>query len=92
MDVKTQELLFENTRKRHPTWTPRFCSGYVHGANDEGFCKFPDPSRRGSKEEYNLGYLIGFVVCRGPEIETMTGFDPQIMEQLVYEALGRKTS
>jgi hypothetical protein len=81
------EKMFTDLRSAHSGWTPRLCSGFVHGVRDEADRK--DPQRcyvRDAKllDHYALGYLIGFSVTRGID----AAFEPWfgLVELLVEEA------
>jgi hypothetical protein len=72
MTGKEQEQLFTELRASHPEWAPKFCSGYVHGAVDELLRDKPKGTYiidAGKKEQYALGYLVGFAVRRGTDCE-----------------------
>jgi hypothetical protein len=75
MTVVEQELLFASLRRDHPDWPVRLASGYVHGAHDEGLYDKPQVStRHPRKDEYRLGYLVGFAVRRGLDAESEKWF------------------
>jgi hypothetical protein len=80
MSPADQEKLFTEIGTVHPTWTPKFKSGYVHGANDE--TTRTRPVSRYVREatgyvdyEYALGYLAGFATHRGVDAEMEPWFD-----------------
>jgi len=64
-----QEKLFTSLRNAHPAWSVRRVSGYVHGANDESRLDQPMRDMQKRRDEYALGYLIGFAVRRGEDAE-----------------------
>jgi hypothetical protein len=75
MTPADQDKLFKELRVLHRDWMNRFTSGYVHGVSDEGDFKAPRPdfiqqaSPESRLDEYALGYLTGFAVHRGPDVE-----------------------
>jgi len=71
-----QEQMCLWLREKHPRWTLRFCSGWVHGAQDETFRRIPCPGYVSGmmKDDYDRGYVLGFMVHRGPDVESMPCF------------------
>ena len=66
------ERLFAALKKIHPSWTNRFCSGYVHGVQDEALRTNPqqiEVDKAAYLDHYALGYLTAFVVHRGEDVE-----------------------
>ena len=74
MTPDQQEKLFASLRKAHPTWSVQRLSGYVHGVNDEETQDKPTRSMRQRRDEYGIGYLVGFAVRRGSDVEHLTWF------------------
>lgn len=84
MSPAEQENLFAKLRSVHPKWTPRFTSGYVHGAKDERERAEPPPQFAREHTEYAHGYLLGFAVHRGEDAEVEPWF--ATVGELVQEA------
>jgi hypothetical protein len=87
MLAKDQETLFKNLKAAHPGWTPKFTSGYVHGASDEELRGMPARAMvlgAEDMDQYSLGYLTGFAMHRGTdvEIEKWFGFVGLLVEEL----------
>lgn len=77
MTPPEQEKLFADLREMHPNWTARFCSGYVHGAQDETKQRKPRSGMLVDArhlDHYALGYLTGFAVHCGPDAEQESWF------------------
>jgi hypothetical protein len=92
MTAKEQQDLFTDLGIVHPGWVPRFRSGFVHGAADEGEYRKPkaeyleavaDREADVSTSQYALGYLTGFAVYRGAD----AAFEPwfSFVDRLVAE-------
>jgi len=93
MSPAEQEKLFGVLRIAHQKWSPRFCSGYVHGAQDEQFRTKPKRDQllmAEALDDYGLGYLMGFAMRRGPdaEIEPWFGLIGLLVEDARGEAQG----
>lgn len=72
MTAREQEELFKTLKVKHPGWTDRFASGYVAGVVAEGLREKPDRVQVDSAhllDHYALGYLTGFAVHRGSDVE-----------------------
>jgi hypothetical protein len=72
MTAADREKFFRDLQTAHPAWTPKFCSGYVHGADDEVAREVPHAEyirRIADLDHYALGYLTGFAVHRGADCE-----------------------
>jgi len=77
MTAREEEQLYLDLKSVHPTWTPPFISGYVHGSRDEPGRKGPKPiyvREARTKKPYALGYLLGFAVNRGPDAQAEAWF------------------
>lgn len=78
MSPTDQDKLFVSLRKTHSKWSMMYCSGYVHGAKDEGVWRNPRKEFRlptsGCHDDYTLGYLTGFAIHRGVDAETEPWF------------------
>ena len=73
-----QEQLFKELKAKHPGWTDRFTSGYVAGVVAEGLREKPDRLQVDSAhllDHYALGYLTGFAVHRGSDVEQESWFN-----------------
>jgi hypothetical protein len=82
MSPTEQEALFKTLQTIYPHWQPQFCSGYVHGAADEGRRKFPQPLFLDAEDDYEIGYLLGFAIHRGVDAEVEPWFS-KIADRLV---------
>jgi len=72
MTSKEQEALFKQLKEKHSGWTDRFTSGYVAGVVAEALRPNPDRIQVDSAHDldhYALGYLTGFAVHRGSDVE-----------------------
>ena len=72
MTALEQEALFKQLKQSHPGWTDRFTSGYVAGVVAEGLRASPERIQVDSAhllDHYALGYLTGFAVHRGSDVE-----------------------
>ena len=72
MTADEQESLYASLKKAHPDWTDQFCSGYVSGVMDEETREKPNSiftRRIGGLDHYALGYLVGFALHRGQDVE-----------------------
>lgn len=77
MTPQEQKAVFDRLQHYHPDWTPKFISGYVHGANDAG--DFSHPKRdfivtARKRDDYGLGYLLGFAIRYGEDCESERWF------------------
>ena len=73
-----QEALFKQLKQSHPGWTDRFTSGYVAGVVAEGLREKPDRVQADAArllDHYALGYLTGFAVHRGSDVEQESWFN-----------------
>jgi hypothetical protein len=78
LTAEEQEKLYASLKLHHPDWTDQFCSGYVSGVMDESIRTKPNPlftKRRANLDHYALGYLTGFAVHRGSDVETEPWFN-----------------
>ena len=64
-----QEALFATLRATHTDWSTQFVSGYVAGVVDEGIKTRPSSSLIHRRDQYAVGYLVGFAVHRGSDVE-----------------------
>lgn len=78
MTAVEQEKYFLKLRAAHPGWTSEFTSGYVHGVQDEAERPTPQQvysrSRSISRDGYRRGYLFGFIMHRGSDVEMARWF------------------
>lgn len=71
MTEQEQQKLFTRVTKKFPHWSPRKCSGYVHGVVDEGKHTRPEHHQVklfGPKHSYAVGYVYGFIDARGEDV------------------------
>ena len=77
MTALEQETLFKQLKAKHAGWTDRFTSGYVAGVVAESLRFSPERIQVDEAREldhYALGYLTGFAVHRGSDVEQETWF------------------
>ena len=77
MNYFEQEALFKQLKEKHPGWTDRFASGYVAGAVAEEIRNSPDRLQVDAAhliDHYALGYLLGFAIHRGSDVEQESWF------------------
>ena len=77
MTARELEALFKQLKQTHPGWTDRFTSGYIAGVVAEGLREKPDRIQVDKAREidhYALGYLTGFAVHRGSDVEQESWF------------------
>ena len=60
MNAKAQETLFAKLGTDHPDWSREKRSGYVHGTNDAGTRREPNPSYLDQDGAYAVGYMLGW--------------------------------
>jgi hypothetical protein len=90
MNAQDQEKLFAALQTAHPHWPKRFISGYVNGVLDEGMGSRPQRVMvEDAKEQspYALGYLVGFAIRRGGDVEREPwfGFVSLVVEEVRAE-------
>ena len=77
MTPKEQTDLFAQMILLHPSWTPRFTSGFVHGVKDERRQECPARDfvvTAMDHDPYGLGYLTGFAIYRGADASIESWF------------------
>jgi hypothetical protein len=90
------ERLYADLKRTHVGWTDKFTSGYVHGAADAEVRTRPqtiEVDRAAHLEHYALGYLTGFAMHSGSDVETEKwfGYVGLLVEGLKSETQTDKT-